>query len=83
MSELTDKLRRYGIDPQEVIEDVCRGCRHDHGWSLSEEPYAPEPGTTPCDIQARFGAGYEDVAEMVLDPDDPDATPICTAREES
>lgn len=82
MSELTTKLRRYGIDQQEVIEDVCRGCQYDHGWSLSEEPYEPEPGTTPCDIQARFGAGYEDVDELIINPTDEDACPVCTAKED-
>lgn len=83
MSELTDKLYRYRISPQDVIEAVCMGCARDHGWSLSEETYEPEPGTTPCAIQARFGAGYEDVAEMIINPVNPEATPVCTERRES
>jgi len=73
MSKLTDELE---ADPQEIIEYVCIDCKHDHGWSLSDEPYEPEPGTTPCDVQARFGAGY-DVSEMVLDCS---GNPVCTQK---
>lgn len=71
MSELTDKLRAYGFDPEECIEHVCPGCVYDEGWSTGE------PAGEPCGYQARFGMG-EDVPEAFgLDGR---GQPRCTAK---